>query len=1174
MNYSELIIKKKQYRYSANICFDLKNDEKLADFIPNVTTTEILAEYLHSIIEENNDVHSRILYGSYGTGKSHLLTVLCSILGHINVNGKGFDTFNQAINRYDPELAKFIKKYISEGKPYLVVPVYSDFSEFDKCISYSLKKELNKNNICICFKSYFDEAIALLENWKKGQESSVRLLEVCESTGVVLNELQDSLEKLEVSSEKKFNEIFKGMTYGATFVSETGNLIDNIDLANEAIKKDYKGIVFVFDEFGRYLEDVGENIKVKSVQNLAEYCDHSQYNNYLILVSHKQLSLYTDKMKTELTEEWKKVEGRFKATYINSRSDQCLTLIPHIIPKSEKWDKFKAKYEVELSNLYQQAFDFKGFLVLPEEGNPFEGGYPLHPITLYALDKLSKKVAQNERTFFTYLASEEENSLFAQLKEMDDDEFHFIGLDAIYDYFETNVRSYRSNEVYAIYRKLQNALNKIVDIEQSEIETRLLKALAVIGIISDTTVLKSDKKTLLNVIDSKDEIVSEAIKKLVRLKIIRYMRQYEYYDFLDGSIYDLDSMIEEKIDSINDDMVAITLNQEFSDFVIFPYAYNSAYHMNRIFVPIFVQKHDINKKGVTKALPKYYDGVVAFVLDSEFNETEYPRSEYITKRMIMLVNQDTEVVQREVKRFIAIKYFYTKKEELKQYDPTVEKELEIYLEEQRGIISEIVYQWRTLGTKHIIPYMNAKKLNIDSEVELSDVASDLMFRTFTDTIIVNNDLINKNIVTRAIDIARNKALTYIIEDDDIIKSCALRSPEHTIIRSVLSKNDILSDKNVKKLNRLPNGKIAGVPVQRVIKKFLNKCMEAQVSFSVIYDKLKQPPFGLRDGYIPILLAYELREFDNISLYFHGSEKDYNAEELIKALDSPDDYTLHICNWNENQKEYIKSLENIFCRFLSTQTKNRLKGLYVALNLHFASIPKGARTTEKFVSSITKQYRDIMNVSHNDYNQFFFKILPQINNDLHELIVQIKNIKKELENVVALQIECVNKVIRNVFNIKERESIVKWVNNKYKEDWSAKKHKVFDYYTNAFLEYIQDMDLYEQDTTFISDIAKLVTGFEIEYWNDSKIDEFDNELMRIAQQLEDYHVQEVVSDNEMKIIIQSGSDEVKVTQFNKQELNTNGQVLFNKLKSALNDFGEAVSYEEKMQVISRLFVEIN
>lgn len=53
MNYTNLVKKKKQYKYSANICFDMKDEEKLAGFIPNITTTEILREYLLGIQKSN-----------------------------------------------------------------------------------------------------------------------------------------------------------------------------------------------------------------------------------------------------------------------------------------------------------------------------------------------------------------------------------------------------------------------------------------------------------------------------------------------------------------------------------------------------------------------------------------------------------------------------------------------------------------------------------------------------------------------------------------------------------------------------------------------------------------------------------------------------------------------------------------------------------------------------------------------------------------------------------------------------------------------------------------------------------------------------------------------------------------------------------------------------------------
>ena len=260
----------------------------MADFIPNVTTTEIIREYLGGIIRGNSDTHSRILYGSYGTGKSHLLTVMSAVLGHINTSGNGFKSFIQLVSNYDKELASDIKKYVKEDKPYLVVPVYSDYDDFSKCITFSLKRELKRNGIDASFKGYYDEALSLVDKLLEGEESSASLEEECLKLNITLKDLRKGLSTYKTVYEKLFNTVYSGMTYGAVFNSTAGNLIDNMNVANQAIQDDYKGIVLIFDEFGRYVEDYGEVLKVKTIQDLAEYCDHSDYDNYLILVSHPQ----------------------------------------------------------------------------------------------------------------------------------------------------------------------------------------------------------------------------------------------------------------------------------------------------------------------------------------------------------------------------------------------------------------------------------------------------------------------------------------------------------------------------------------------------------------------------------------------------------------------------------------------------------------------------------------------------------------------------------------------------------------------------------------------------------------------------------------------------------------------------------------------------------------------
>lgn len=1171
MKYSELITKRKQYKYSANICFDLENENRLSGFIPNVTTTEILKEYLYGIIQDKAGVHSRILYGSYGTGKSHLLTVLCALLGHINTNGDAFDLFIESITKYDDDFADFIKEFAKNAKPYLVVPVYSDFSDFDKCISYSMKKELEKKGLEICFKNTFYEALDLIAKWEDGEASKTRLDEVCNKLKVDISDFKNQLKTFVPSSEKVFNLIFKEMTYGATFVSETGSLIDNLNQANEAIKDEYQGIVFVFDEFGRYIEDNGETIKVKTIQDFAEYCDHSDYENHLILVSHKQLSLYTDKMKKELSDEWKKIEGRFKATSINVKYDQCLSLIPHIIPKTKKWDTFKKRYERDLNALYEEAWDFKGFLLPPEGGNPFEGGFPLHPITLYALDRLSKKVAQNERTFFTYLASDEENSLFAQIDKLKDDRFHFVGLNLIYDYFEENIMSYRANDIYVMYKKLQYALNKLGEENTDSAEVKILKTIAVINIISDSAVLASNRVTLCHVIDEDDEVISSAIDALEKKKIIKFMRQYGYYDFLDSSIYDLDSMIEEKIGSINDEMVVNILNDEFTDFVIYPHRYNAKYHMNRIMIPVFAYRNELSKKTFVRSMPDYYDGIVAFVLDAEYSLNEYSEVE-LPDRMLMLVNSNPKQIINEVKRYIATKLLYSQREELKKDDPTVEKELQLYLEEEQAILSELVSNWRKIKGSDITVVFDGHEEEVKSEAELTECASQIMLSAYKKTIIVNNDLINKNKVSGTIRLSRSKLLDNMLNGIDVMNGCTPLSPEHNIVRALLVKNGMYDDGIPVKLNYI-DGEVSGDAVKHVIQKYIKKAKKAPVSVNELYEELKKPPYGLRDGYMSLLLAYELSQYENISLSFHGADRDYSSEEFLKAFENPEDYFIFICNWSEEQEKYISDLEELYGKYLNRKTKNRLKELLGAMNTHFASLTKSALTTDKYVSPKAKQYRDILSISYKDYNSFFFEVLPKLDSDYGTLVVQLRTIKAELERVPELQMSDVDKLIRNVFDIGRDETISKWLFDKYENEWAAKAHKVFDYHTNAFLEFVRNNNAQKEDVAVIQDLANVITGFGVDYWNDSKIEDFEEILRKVFAQLEGYTVKDELSDDEVKIVIQTGGEELRTTQFDKQDLSSNGQIMFNKMKATISNFGESISQEEKMQIIARLLEEI-
>ncbi len=1178
MDYTSLITRNKQYKYSANVCFDLRNASRLSGFIPNETTTGILREYVGDIIKGRSNTHSRILYGSYGTGKSHLLTVLGAILGHINTNRDEFRQFAKMIDKYDPELASDLKKFAKEKQAFLVVPIYTDYPDFSNCIAYSLKKELEANYIEVAFSGFFDEALNLLKKWMKGKESKKRLEEECTKLSISVTDLKRGLEAYDSKYEKTFRKIYGAISYGAEFNTTAGGLIGNLDKANAAIVGKYKGIVFIFDEFGRYIEDNGDDIRVKDIQDMAEYCDHSAYENHLILVSHKQLSMYTEDMKKAVSDEWKKVEGRFKPTSINIKYDQCLSLIGNIIPKTERWNAFKKRFGSRLNELYNQAWEFKGFLTPAGNNEEKEGyledGYPLHPITLYALDRLSKKVAQNERTYFTYLAGDEDYSLSYQLQQYDVKEFHFVGLDAIYDYFEFNIRAYKTDESYEVYKKLQYAISKL-GADHKGLPARILKAMAVIFIIGDSSVIISDRDTLMHVVDSSQHELSATIDMLEKKKIIKFMRQYGYFDYFDSSIFDLDSMIEEKLAGVSDEMIVTVLNDDFSDFAVYPHAYNERFHMNRVFLPVFARKEDLNRRAPFTSIPKYYDGVVVFVLDNNAQIKEYEDLRIAPDRAILHINGKSGILEQEVRRYLAIQYYYSKRNELAKDDPTVVRELELYLNEERAIISEMIRNWRNYKGKDIFTILNGVVRDISSEWELSNLASEFMFETFSQTIIVNNDILNKNNVSGAIRQARKKALEGIMSKGDMYANCTPLSPESNIIRSVLSMNGIGNGVGIPedRMNHLEDGSISGEYVMREIQRFVHKAEQGQYELSKIYEKLKKEPYGLRDGYIPVLLAYAMREYQNVSIYFHGTEHDYTEEELVKALAESENYTVYICNWSEDQQKYIEKLEKLFEKYLaSTKGTNRLKRLYTAMNSHYASIPKSARTTEKYISDEAMKYRGILNVTHTDYNKFFFETLTEIDGDIQRLDVRIKNIKNELETVPEKLIRKAEKAIRDIFSIDDETSIAQGLLDLYEAEWEEKSSKAFDYSTNSFLEYLARLGNVS-DKELVEVLAKILTGFEIEFWSDSKVEDFAEILRTVLTKLDDYEPTDELGEGEIKMTIEYGHQASVISRFSEEELSTNGQMMLNKMKAAIKNFGESLSYEEKLNVMSLIFKDI-
>lgn len=1182
MAYNGLIRLEGEFNYSANIQFDIENDQKLLRFLPSRATIELFKDYFIDITRTVPTCHSRILYGSYGTGKSHFLTVLSLLLSKRFINGTAYDTFKHRIAESDEGLANDIDRFTKdvERKPYLVVPIVFDFDDFDRSIFFSLKKKLDQLGIVVHYPTFYEQAHELVSTWLRNNESKERLLAVASEVGIVPEELIGKLANHDPSSDDLFRRVFSGMSYGGTYVYEASSLSETLDQVHYEIKNQYDGIVFIFDEFGRYLEDNARNIRVKAIQNLSEYCDHNDTNTHIILVSHMEINQYTKKYGKSLANEWKKVEGRFKATPINDRQDQSLTLAANVMMKEPAvWRSFSKRHSAQFAKIQDSLIDFHGFASTRDSSLEIcLKCFPLHPITLFALDRLSKKVAQNERTFFTYLSSKDKNSLYDTLQKFSLDEFHFVGIDDIFAYFESNIKAVQSDESYEWYRNLLGALSKLhLTIDVPCAETRILKALTVIGIVGDYGTLPANKQTILRTIDCDQDELIAALDKLCKLKIIKYSGAYERYEYFNASIFDIEKMIAEESRNVSNEAVVKVLNERFVQFVLYPYQYNRRFMINRVFVPVFASEASINYRNVQSHLGEYYDGVIVMLLGSA--DTDWAGvcdANATIPRSIVVMLQDSAEILCMVKQLIAIDYLDSINERYVQSDPTFAIELQYHKRETTQAIIAAIQAWFELRVQ-VAVFANGRCLqHVSTTVDMVELASELMDQAYPSTLLVNNELVNKNATSPTISSARKNVIRAMLRGADPASyyDQVYLSPDYIMVRSVLAKNGMIKQLAGIEINRLDTDLQPRDHVLQTLQTYIQQAEAGSVEFGELYRTLKGEPFGLRDGYLPLLLAQVLLPYrKTLNISSHDVDKELSAELFEDIVKRPKEYCFSIARWSSDQLEFLDGLTQLFGGYIDSnqENRNRLKAVYDAMQKHYRGVSKFSRTTTQYVDNSTIDYRKLIEKGSTNYARFIFSQVMKLGGT-NASISTIVNAKHCLDSAMSQMLSDVSQEINHLLSADNSESIAMLLRNSYDEGWRTKQQRSFDFYTNAFLDYVQKIVTDKPDSQVIYDLAKLLTGFEPSYWADTHKEQFLERLEEIITKLNAFVLEDVQQVGGIRITYESAVKS-QVMVFDEADMSTLGQTMKNKITSTLAYYGRAITYEQKIQVILSVLSEL-
>jgi RNAse (barnase) inhibitor barstar len=272
---------------------------------------------------------------------------------------------------------------------------------------------------------------------------------------------------------------------------------------------------------------------MQDIQDIAELADHHQSANFnVLLITHRNLNQYFLSYGEELQNEFKRIQGRFKLYHTQSDPATFIRLSSQVTSGYRiNWDqKYNFENEVVKYDLFPELNGREKKTIV------VENSYPLHPVTLYTLPRLANAVAQNERTLFTFLESNENGGL-ANYYNAEKTWYYASNL---FDYFEPAFQEFTSDSLIGkSYLKYLRVQKRVGNSASSFSELQVLKLLTLWDIASLNSKRRLTLEFISFVLNWDQNKVNEVINLLESKKLIRYRLFDENWEVFEGSAIDL-----------------------------------------------------------------------------------------------------------------------------------------------------------------------------------------------------------------------------------------------------------------------------------------------------------------------------------------------------------------------------------------------------------------------------------------------------------------------------------------------------------------------------------------------------------------------------------------------------------------------------------------------------------
>jgi hypothetical protein len=754
------------------------------------------------------------------------------------------------------------------------------------------------------------------------------------------------------------------------------------------------GLLIIIDELGKFLEFSAQHPERQDVfflQQLAELSARSGKEPLLTVgLLHQGFHAYADQLSQSAQREWEKVAGRFEEILFDQPLEQITHLIGAALNVAE--DALPRGWASKAVSSMRTAIEYGWFGPTPPRSSLTAAAkaiYPLHPTVVPLLVKLFSRFGQNERSLFSFLLGGEPFGLQA-FSDTPATVESVYRIHHLYDYVAVafghrlSVQSYRNhwNHIDSLVRSFPST---------NDLEVAVLKTVGLLNLINSPDSTPMENSLVLAVADAhREAAVRTAVHRLHKQKHVLYNRgksggycvwshvsvnldaAYEEAGRAVGMARRLTALIKERVDSRP--IVARRHYIKTGNLRHFDVLYCGVLELDkiassergkadgRIIIPLCETAEEVHLASHFATDFKNHRNVLIGIteplgsLGGLIREVE--RWTWVQKNTPEL--KDDRYAAEEVAR------------QLQATTQTLEKRVQHYVGLKQGANNGMSVKWF---------YNGAELRKIQTASDFISFLSDVSDELYEKAPIVHNELVNRRVLSSAAAAARMRLLERMLTHGGtelLGMDQRKKPPEMSIYLSVLAQTKIhrrAGDRWILSTPHPSHDPCRFLPALVRIRQTLDSRPDERVSVESIFQDLRRPPFGIRDGLLPVLLLIVLIEYQReIALYENGTFLSHvGPEEILRLTKRPGAFEVQMCRLKGVRLAVFEDLLGVLSVENASRSKSHLLDIVRPLCMFVAELPQYARTTVNLSKNALRVRDAILNAR--EPGTLLFKELP-------------------------------------------------------------------------------------------------------------------------------------------------------------------------------------------------------